>query len=70
MKMEVFLTYSQMACAKGSWIQNGVQAEPQISLKLLLSFFLIWHGRDVHIKSDKKFKICNFISSSGTSLLL
>jgi len=31
-KTEAFLTCSQMACAKGSWIQNGVQAEPQISL--------------------------------------
>jgi hypothetical protein len=70
MKTEGFLTCSQVACAKGSWIQNGVQAVPQISLKVLLNFFLIWHGHNVDIKSDKKLKICNFISSSGISLPL
>lgn len=69
MKTEGSLTCSQMACAKGSWIQNGVQAEQQISLQVLHSF-LIWHCCNVDIESDKKLKICNFISSSGMSLFL
>jgi hypothetical protein len=70
MKTEGFLTCSKMACAKGSCIQNGVQEEQQISVKVLLSVFEFDTAAMSILRVDKKLKICNYISSSGISLLL
>jgi hypothetical protein len=55
-----------MACAEVSWLEKGVQAEPQINLKVLLDFLEFVTAAMSDIKSDK-LKICNFISSSGIS---